>query len=48
MDVPAYSTISVPFTLEVTKPGTFAASVPIFLESGGVKEFFLSVEGEAK
>ncbi len=48
IDVPAHSTLSIPFTLEVTKPGSFQASVPIFLEDGGIKELYLSVQGEAK
>lgn len=48
MDVPAHSTASIPCTLEVTKPGPFRASVPLYLEDGGIEERFLSVHGEAK
>jgi hypothetical protein len=48
VDVPANSSVVVSFTLQVRGPGTFADSIPLYVDDGGLKEIQLSIKGASK
>src|SRR6266436_4094169 len=47
MDVPGHSSVSLSCILVVPKPGSFQASLPLYLDDGSLRELSLSVQGEA-